>query len=240
MIRALPQRSDAVPAVRRIMALASLDMPAMAALAESLARSRVARRGRNLATEGAPVGEPLLILSGWAACVRIFENGRLQILSFLLPGELVGNCVHPRAVFSSTVVALTDVTFCAAPSRRVSQSLGEAYAVSQAIEEAHLLANIARLGRLSAQERLVDLLLELAERLDLCGLADGGRFEIPVTQQILADATGLTVVHVNRMIGQLRRQNDICWNERTMTLLDISSLARKVGRSPTRVQMRPS
>lgn len=225
------QAHDREPALRRLASLADLDEAAIAALTDELTRAQLVRRGHNLFVEGQAITRRMMILDGWAARIRLFEDGRLQILSFLLPGDLVGNCSHERAVSVSTAVALTDVRCCPAPPPRLSPALAEAYSVSRALDEAYLLAQIARLGQLSAEERLADLLLELAERLELCGLVDHGRFEMPLTQQVLADATGLTVVHVNRMVRALRRQNDIAWTDGSLTLKNPASLARKVGRT---------
>lgn len=223
------------PALRRLGALTQLDEPALLALRSEVQRARVIKRNHSLMSEGVPITRRLLILEGWAARTRVFEDGRLQIMSFLLPGDLLGNCTHSNPVSISSVTTLTDVRYCLAPAPRVSPTLAEAYAASRAFEEAYLLAQIARLGRLTAEERLADLLLELLERLELCGLADQGRFDFPLTQNMLADATGLTVVHVNRMIGQLRRQDDLSWSDGTLCLNNPVELSRKLGRTPTQI-----
>jgi CRP-like cAMP-binding protein len=201
----------------------------------AMKNARTAKRGRELLSEGSPIKAPLLIIEGWAARIRTFEDGRMQIVSFLLAGDLIGHCDHPRPLSVSTVMALTDLRYCEAPSPSVSPSLQAAYAVSRALEEAYLLSHIARLGRLTAEERLADLLLELLERLELCGLVEDGSYAMPLAQHTLADATGLTVVHVNRMVRQLRHQQDIVWQDGYLTINDPQSLARKLGRRPTRV-----
>ena len=229
----MPGMEREVPAIRRLDRLTPLDEAAIIALRAEVARSRVVGRGGTLVSEGNPIKQRLLILEGWAGRVRMFEDGRLQIMSFLLPGDLIGNCAHSRPLAVSTIAALTKVRFCAAPPSHLSAALAESYAVSQAMDEAHLLAHIARLGRLSAEERLTDLLLELHERLELCGLAENGRFEFPVTQNVLADATGLTVVHVNRMVRELRRQEALSWLGGIVMLNDPAALSRKLGRTTT-------
>lgn len=234
--RAALSLTGEAPALHRLRALAPLDLAAIEIIEHEASRSRLIHRGRNLMNEGRAIVRPALILEGWAARVRLFEDGRLQILSFLLPGDLIGHCHHAYPVAASTVTALSDVRYCAAPPASLSARLAQAYAVSQAYEEAYLLAQIARLGRLTALERLGDLLLELLERLELCGLAHQGRFELPLTQQILADATGLTVVHVNRMVRELRQHGDITWSGGSLVMHDPPGFARKLGRMATRVQ----
>ena len=136
---------------------------------------------------------------------------------------------------SSTVIAITDVDVCVAPDASVSPALARAYAKSCALEEAHLLKQILRLGRLDANERLADLFLELFERLDLAGLVVNGRFVMPPTQEVVADAVGLTSVHVNRTLQALRRQGTVEWKGRELVLPNPELLRRSVGRHSVRV-----
>lgn len=236
MIRALRTPSSGqAPAVRRLDALVPLDAAAEAALADATERARTVQQRRELLSEGAEIAETLLVLDGWAARVRHLPDGRRQIMNFVLPGDLVGLCDQDRPVASSTVMALTPMLVCAAPPRGTSRTLDRAYAMSRALEEAHLLAQITRLGRLSAHERIGDLCLELNERLEMAGLAHGGRFAIPLTQEVLADALGLTPVHVNRMLQQARRARELSWTGRELVLHDPSALREQVGRPPVRV-----
>jgi CRP-like cAMP-binding protein len=230
---------DGAAAIRRLSTLTGLDQPALAALQAAVRRRRSVGPRFELLHEGRSIRERLLILRGWAARMRVLEDGRRQIMSFLLPGDLVGNCRHPCPVAVSVVATLTDVEFCAAPDAERLPCLAEAYAISGAMEEAYLLAQITRLGRLNAEERLTDLLLELLERLERCGLASHQSFDFPLTQEVLADMTGLTPVHVNRMIQLLRRQGAITLKGGRLTIAGAEMLARRIGRSPAIVTDRP-
>jgi CRP-like cAMP-binding protein len=232
MIRAV-NRQQTQPALRRLDALVPLDGAAKAALVGALARTRFIEPERELMVERQDITHPLLIARGWAARVRVFPDGRRQILSFLLPGDLVGNCQHSNPCALSTVIALTDVSVCLAPRASVSPTLAEAYAISDALEEAYLLAHIARLGRLTAHERICDLLLELLERLKLADLADNCSFELPLTQEKLADVLGLTAVHTNRMLQLSRRENELTLKGGHLVLADPDGLAEKIGRART-------
>ncbi len=127
------------------------------------------------------------------------------------------------------------MTTCVPPELGTLPALDEAYAVAQAMDEAYLLAQIARLGRMNAMERIADLMLELYERLAMSDLTHGRSFDLPITQETLADALGLTAVHVNRMLQAARRAGDLIWSSRSMTIPDPKSLARKVGRAQIRV-----
>lgn len=222
------------PPIHRLAALAPLTDTDLAVLRDVVDTARLFSPRRELLSERCPIAGPMMIVSGWAARVRILMDGRRQFLSFLLPGDLIGVCHHRQPLAVSTVVALTDVAASPLPVG-VSQQLDEAYRMSGALEDAYLLCQITRLGRLNAQERIGDLLLELHERLTLAGLAAGGSFEVPLTQEMLADATGLTAVHVNRMLQLLRRLSDVVWKGSRVMLPDPKALARKVCRAPIRV-----
>ncbi|HEY6815010.1 MAG TPA: Crp/Fnr family transcriptional regulator [Croceibacterium sp.] len=227
---------SAAPAIARLSALAPLDSEAVQALERSIAASVTDRPRTELLTEGKAIPAALLVVEGWAARMRILPDGRRQFLSFLLPGELIGMCRHDRPLAVSTVVAITPLKTCRAPERARFPALDKAFAVSGALEEAYLLAQITRLGRLSALERLGDMMLELRERLGLAGLLRNGTFEMPLTQEMLADVLGLTPVHVNRMVQQARRQGWLEWRAKRVTVRDPAALASKVGRASARVQ----
>ncbi|WP_322963645.1 Crp/Fnr family transcriptional regulator [Sphingomonas fuzhouensis] len=223
------------PALIRLSRLAPLDNAAVAALIDATGRSQLLRPRRDLMVEGRDVASPQLILSGWAARVRILLDGRRQFLNFLLPGDVIGLYHHRRPLAPTSVITLTEVTTCVPPEPGSQPTLDEAYAVAHAMDEAYLLAQIARLGRMNAMERIGDLMLELQERLDMSDLTHGRSFDLPITQETLADALGLTAVHVNRMLQAARRAGDLIWSSRSMTIPDPKALARKVGRAQIRV-----
>jgi len=223
------------PVIRRLNALCALDDQAIAALHDELNRTFSVRSRQELLHEGQEILRCMLVVRGWAARTRCVEDGRRRIINVVLPGYLVGYPGLKRGLASSTVVAITDVLLCTAPDSSVSPALAKAYAISRALDEAHLLGQITRLGRLNAQERIQDLLLELLERLELGGLAREGRFTIPLTQEMLADALGLTPVHVNRMLQQARQAGELSWHGGQVVLHDPKAIRRKVGRLKVRV-----
>ena len=159
------------------------------------------------------VQPPLMLLSGWACYQRILGDGRRQILRFILPGDAVGSLAHPALPPSSTAVALTPVVVAdARPLLRPSDAAGsqlaglaEATAMMSHVDEINLRDHVVRLGRQTAYERLVHLILELHGRLQAIDMVDGDSFSVPLTQDIFADALGLSVVHINRTLQQVRR-----------------------------------
>jgi CRP-like cAMP-binding protein len=184
-------------------------------------------------SEGRAVTEPSILLSGWACRTRIFSDGRRQILSLLLPGDLIGVHRQSRPMAATGITALTDVTLCPAPRPQPDQpGLAEAYARSGAVEEFYLFRQIARLGRLSAYERVLDLLLETRDRLSIVGLGAADGFPMPLTQEALADTLGLTSVHVNRTLQTLRREGLLDLRSGVARLTDIDRLMRMIDYRP--------
>ncbi|MDP3274996.1 MAG: Crp/Fnr family transcriptional regulator [Deltaproteobacteria bacterium] len=184
------------------------------ALVRSLGGLELHSAGSEFHGEGVTAQRPRFLVSGWAARVRWLSDGRRQILSFLMPGDAIGLDRRATPMNSAMTIALTDVrSLDATPLSRALHSpdqcwsdLREAMATAAAVNEAYLLDQIVRLGRQTAYERLCHTLLELRHRLETVGLATENSLALPLTQEMLADATGLSIVHVNRVLQQLRRE----------------------------------
>jgi CRP-like cAMP-binding protein len=189
--------------------------------------------GAELFFEGDAMIRPRLVVSGWAARVRFLADGRRQIFGFFLPGDTLGLCLRGRTAALCSGVALTPVELVDATELRAALLAGPAeypglslaYDRTFAFEQAYQLDQISRIGRQTAYERLAHLLLELHSRLQLAGLSEGHRFPMPLTQEMLADALGLSIVHVNRTLQNLRRDDLIDIRSSQMTLLDPEFLA---------------
>ena len=184
-------------------------------------------RGRDLTVEGRPALSPRFLISGWACRFRLLGDGRRQILSFILPGDGIGICRRPKPISLANVSTLTPChTLLAGPrlqngwQLRENPGLESALRVAEALDEIHLLNQAVRLGRHTALERLSHLLLELHWRLEQVGMTDGWQFSVPLTQEALADATGLSIVHVNRTVQQLRRDYLIEWRNHSVRIVE--------------------
>ncbi len=159
------------------------------------------------------VQPPQMLLAGWACQQRILGDGRRQIVRFLLPGDAIGSLSRPTLPATSASLALTQVVVAdARPLLRsgdengpLHTGLAEAVALMSNADEIHMRDQVVRLGRQTAYERLVHLVLEFHHRLQAIGMVDGDSFSLPLTQEILADALGLSVVHINRTLQQVRR-----------------------------------
>lgn len=227
-----PETAALSTRLSRLVLLAAADVQALHQ-AERDRRCISARQ--EIVGEAQPIRERRALLSGWACRQRILMDGQRQILSFLLPGDLIGVCHHRNPLAATTIVGVTEMVMCVAPPAEEGSSLAEAYARSAALEERYLVAQITRLGRLNAYERLADWLLETRERLAMVGLSGGDRFALPITQEMLADALGLTSVHVNRTLQAMRRDGLLKLQGGMITLLDRDRLERLVDHKPTRI-----
>jgi CRP-like cAMP-binding protein len=196
--------------------------------------------GRELAREGSAIGAPRMIVSGWASRYKMLPDGRRQILSFLAPGDCIGLCLraHPLglantiALSAVQTLALDPILDAARHDERRYPNLRRAICVGQAIDEVYLIEQVVRVGRRTAYERMCHLLLELHHRLALVGLAQDWRFPMPLTQEILADVTSLSIVHVNRTLTQLRRERLVEIKQGYVTLLEPALLVGIADFSP--------
>jgi CRP-like cAMP-binding protein len=210
-----------------------------------IAGADIVRADSQLLSEGQPLRNPKIVLAGWAARIRMLSDGRRQILSFVIPGDVFGYSARPRAFSLSPIVALTPVAF--APVEPIQEAIANANGKASAlavtgwdlldINEALTVSHITRLGRQNAYERVAHLFLELYYRLNAVGLATALSFPLPLTQEILADALGLSVVHTNRMLQQLKRDGYIDYHNGTVRLRQASRLAQLVDfRTPEKLQ----
>lgn len=191
-----------------------------------------------LQSQDAPVRRPRFLVSGWACRYRHLSDGRRQIFDLVLPGEGVGVCLRAHPLANTNTAAITAVRLVDASPLLSPGALEECPELRAALQaqgdadERRALNQIVRLGRLTALERLAHLMLELRERMAAIGQADGDRFALPLTQETLADMTGLSVVHVNRTLQELRRQNLLQLERGIARLLDREGLEQLADYEP--------
>lgn len=188
------------------------------------------RPREDIVCEGDEPGEVHLILSGWACRSKQLEDGRGAILAFLLPGDLCDLDTFRRHAMDHSVGALTAVSVAGIPRplleelmlhhTRIAQALWGHVVLDAAIQREWTL----NLSQRTAYERLCHLLCELFLRLRAVGLTQGSSCELPITQAKLAEATGLTLVHLNRMLQELRAANLVVLKNKTLTIPNLEAL----------------
>jgi CRP-like cAMP-binding protein len=182
-----------------------------------------------------------LILSGWAYRYRRLDDGSRQILRFLIPGDLssaVSLFKSDRAT-SMGIRAVTDMTAGAIEVRQLREFMAHSESLRAAVfdelcdQVVDLEQRLTDIGVCSAPSRVAQLLMDLHRRLRARGLADETALPVPLRQEDLARAIGLTPVHVNRTLRQLQRLGWINYERGRMHLLSLECLQR-VASEPTR------
>lgn len=221
-------------ALRRLASLVPLSAEeAKGVLALPLA-CRASPVGSELCAAGAIAPWPRVLVQGWACRMRMLPDGRRQMFDLVLPGDLIGSLLPPYRPAAAASVALTPVeTANAAPLAALLAGPGEALPAALAAldrqSERLLLDQITRLGRQTAYERTAHLLIEIKCRLAAVGLACGNAFPLPLRQDTIADLLGLSVVHVNRTLQQMRRDRVLELRGGVAVLLQPGRLQAEAG-----------
>lgn len=206
-------------------------------LSKHLGAIQTHRPNVRLLAQGEPLDRPRLIRSGWACRVRFLRDGRRQILNYYLPGDVMGFSTETEPAALASYASLTrlmtmDLSGLRGLIMDRPAEFPDLLAASRRMriaEECYLLAQITRIGRQKAYERVAHLLLEFHSRLKRTGLTEGYSFQLPLTQEALADGLGLSAVHVNRTFKLLKRKNFVRVERTAVTLLEPDALAEIAG-----------
>jgi len=226
--------------VRRLDALRRLSEAGIAAIKTAMrgAIAKAAAAGEDLAREGDRSETVRLFLSGWAFRYKALEDGRRQIVSFILPGDICDAHIYLFATMDHSIATLTPVTYCELDHTAFERLMSADISVAEAFHCETLAARAMQrewainLGRRDALERVAHMICELFERLRVVDLVEGNSFAFPVTQMDLADATGLSTVHLNRTLQELRAAGLITLRDRSLTILDFQALAKTAMFNP--------
>lgn len=178
-----------------------------------------------------------IVARGWVARGAMLEDGRRQIVGLSLPGDVIlaaDSVDADMAVWALTDASTLDATRlqeAISEGADVSPRLMEAWRQFRSAERLRLARHVIRLGRLSAYERTAHLLLELYERQSRLGAVEPSVLHLPLTQDMLADILGLSAVHMNRTLQQLRRAGLVDYRTGRAILPDLSGLALAAGLS---------
>lgn len=178
--------------------------------------------GQTILGATAPQGELLVLVSGVAGESRMLSDGRRQILALRFPGDVL-TAKPGEALIALTRVRVADgakLMACLADASPEFQPLRRAWLATDRTDQAILRDQVVRLGRMSALERTAHMLLEAHERLAQVGLARDTVFHLPLTQEVMSDVIGLSVVHLNRTLQALRREGLLSSKQGYVTLLD--------------------
>ncbi len=176
-----------------------------------------------------------VVLSGWAARYQILRNGARQITRLLLPGDAFYFDCSPSGTAIEEVITLSAckiVNISHGDLRRVIErfpAVGEAMRSYGCMENAVLASWVVNVGRRDALERMAHLICEAQYRLSLVDAHQGQHMFFPLTQDDLADVLGLTPVHINRKLQQLRQDGLITLRSKQLTIHDLRTLQQIAG-----------
>lgn len=195
---------------RKLTAFVSLAPQDLSVLAELHSRRRHFVPGHEMVHQGQHDQTAYILTKGWVCSYKLLSSGARQIVDFQIPGDFLGlrsvllrtsdHNIEPITPVEAAEVHIDDLLKAITHTPR----LGTALMWAASRDEAMLVEHLVGLGRRNAAERTGHLLLELAARLRLVGMGDKTGFACPLSQYLMADALGLSAVHVNRILRELR------------------------------------
>jgi CRP/FNR family transcriptional regulator len=204
-----------------------------------------AAAGTTLLLEGTNSAHLYTVLSGWAIRYKMLPDGRRQILNFVLPADFLGLQGSVLGEMQHSVEALTDMLLCVFPRERLWElyrnhpSLAFDLTWIASREEQFLDEYLLGVGRRKALERVAFVLLHLFLRAEQVGLTTRDKVQFPFTQQHLADALGMSLVHTNKTLRRLTASKAVRWKNRTFEILDRDALTAMAGYQMSDRQPRP-
>jgi CRP-like cAMP-binding protein len=226
---------DESPLTRKLSAFVALSDVDLATLARFYRRRRTFAQGHELTHEGQANASAFVLARGWACSYKITPDGERQIVDFQVPGDFLGlrsilfrtsdHSIDAVTPIEATEVLASDLFDAFAEAPRLATAV--LWAVSR--DEAMVVQHLVNLGRRTAEARTAHLLLELGTRLGLVGLADADGFDCPLTQYHLADALGLSAVHVNRVLRHLREEGLVTFRAGRVVFDDFDGLRDLAG-----------
>lgn len=181
--------------------------------------------------EGVPSDQLFTLLEGWAFRYKTLDDGRRQITSFVLPGDFIGIQSSMQGDMDHSVETLTPAVLCSFPRKRIwdlfqsCPSLAFDITWLAARQESMLNEHLLSLGRRKAKECAAYYILHLYLRAGDVGLVTEGKVRFPFTQDHLADALGLSLVHTNKTLKRLSAEGLVQWEHGWCFISDIASLA---------------
>lgn len=220
------------PLIRQLSIRDDLTEDDLALLRSLPVQSRPIGRGREMVAAHSWPGESCLLLEGVAGREMIRAGGGRQISALHFAGEFVD--VHSIVLkqIDHSVVAMTDCRVAFIPHKELSRILTASphltrlFWLNTAIDGAIERAWIACMGRSSALEHLAHNFCEIFLRLRVIGLAEGQRFGFKLTQAELADCLGLSAVHINRSLQELRSRNLLDWDSQEIVIHNWDALVK--------------
>lgn len=232
------------PLIRKLRNVTRIQAEDIAALERLCVNVKTVPARTDIIREGERPDHVHLILEGWAGRYRIVESGDRQFTAFLIPGDFCDLHVGILARMDHSIEAVTQCRVAYLSSEGLDRLTEERGHLTRALwwatllDEAILREWIVNNGRRDAKAAIAHLLCELRLRMELTGASAAGPVSFPISQEDIANATGITPVHANRTIQLLRNLGLIELRDKTLTLLDHEALQEIAGFNPEYFHLR--
>lgn len=231
--------------IRKLDSISLLEPSDREAVGRLPLRTKSVEAGVEVIAQGSVPTECCFVIEGWMCRYALTADGGRQIVSFHIPGDMPDrDSLHlPHLDHSIGSISPARVAFI--PHAAVAEVLATHPAVALALWRDGVVDGgvfrqwLTSVGRRSAKQRVAHLVCELFTRMTGLGLADDDHFSCPVTQTQLGDALGLSSVHINRMIQELRADGLISWKSSIITVHDGAKLALAGDFDPAYLELRP-
>lgn len=212
------------PLIRKLESVATLTDEERQAIESLPARTRVLKPGQDIAQDGDRASQCCLILEGWACRYKLVGEGRRQIFSFHVAGDIPDLQSLHIPLMDHSLATLTEATVVLIPHEDLRDLTARFPGIAAVLWRDTLVdAAIFRewmvcMGRRSAFEHIAHLFCELYLKQEAVGLAGEHRCPLPITQADIADAMGVSNVHVNRVLKEMRGQGLITLRGQTLVI----------------------
>lgn len=198
----------------------------------------------DILVEGQPIDTCHVVLSGLAARYKLLPDGGRQIMAFLVPGDLCDAEVFILETMDHSVAAISPTRCAIIPAQTMRELLREVSQMSEALwwgtmtDLAVLRERIVDVGRRDARSRIAHLIYEMLVRYRIVDATEGDGMPWPLTQDELADATGLSPLHVSRTLKQMREDGLLEIGKKRLTVLDRDRLREVAQFNPGYLHLR--
>ncbi len=221
-----------VEKLRGFSPLADADVAELVALTS---RSRVSKTRQDLIREGDRPGPVFVMIEGWACRYKILPSGTRQVLAFLMPGDACDLHIGLLAEMDHSIQTITPARV--ATIERVDMdelmrrrpAIAKAMYIAQLVDEGTMRAWITSMGRRTSIERVAHLMCELYLRARDIAMTGEATLMLPLSQVLLADALGMTSVHINRVLKDLRIAGAMTLHRGSLEVSDPDKLVRIAG-----------
>ena len=232
------------PAIRKLENFNTLSDEEKRVLDEAIGRTKEVGAGEDIVPDGACPSNCTLILEGFACRYKVLEDGRRQIMSFHIPGDICDLQSFLLEKMDHAIGALVPCKVALIPHGTVLEltenypGIGRAFWRDTLIDSAVFREWMVGMGRRTAHERIAHLLCEVLVRFRSVGLAEDHQCDLPLTQVELADSLGLSAVHVNRVLQDLRGDGLIVFQGKFLRISGWERLKQIAGFDPTYLHLR--